>query len=135
MEIIDIIVIIWIVVVLLAWLFIRRFKPQWVKLGKDFINQSKDNVKYRQCPKCKVGKMEPQFPTRWFSLKRHYIDELHTYEYVCLNCGAILNHTYFGEKPTQMSLVSRIPTKDAVRSIIIFLFIMFCVFIYEVFFS
>jgi hypothetical protein len=137
MEYFVFFIIAWMIVVVIMWLVVRRFKPQWIGLGKDFNDQKIDDVRYHyhKCPNCNTGRMEPTFDMRLFSLTRRYIGEpCYPKEYVCSNCGSILNGHYFGEKITQ-SLVSRIPTEKAIGSIILFLFIMFCVFIYEVFFS
>lgn len=137
MEFFDFFIIVWIIVVVIMWLVVRRFKPQWIGLGKDFNDQKIDNVRYQyhKCPKCDTGRMEPTFDMQLFSLTRGDISKpRYPKEYVCSNCGSILYGNYFGEKITQ-SLVSRIPTEKAIGSIILFLFIMFCIFIYEAFFS
>jgi hypothetical protein len=54
----------WIIIVATAYLYIRKHRPEWVGLGKEFNKQKIDGVRYAPCPKCSCGSMEPKF--RWW---------------------------------------------------------------------
>jgi hypothetical protein len=136
--IILIFILAWIIAVPTVWLIIRRYRPQWIGLGEDFNEQKIDNVKYHKCPECSTGRMEPKFNPSFFrpviGIPPGLVYGLGPpKEYVCLNCGMILDGNYFGEKVTKISLVSRVSKKDAVQSIIIFILLMFGVFLMAIY--
>ncbi len=136
-KIILVFIIAWIIAVPLAWLAIRCFRPQWIGLGQDFNDQRIDNVRYHRCPKCSAGRMEAKFEASFFrpviGIPPGLIYGLGPpKEYVCLNCGTVLNGNYFGEKITRISLVSRVSKKDAVQSIKHFIFLLLVVFLVAV---
>lgn len=84
----------WIVVVVIAWLFIRRYKPEWIGLGEDFNKQKIDGVRYSVCPECSQGTLEPKF--KWWqhcvgiSLPPGIIYIAgNPYSFICSKCGFI----------------------------------------------
>jgi hypothetical protein len=60
----NILIILWIVIVVTAYLLIRSHRPEWVGLGKDFNKQKIDGVRYLVCPMCTGGTLEPKF--KWW---------------------------------------------------------------------
>ena len=131
-------VIVWVIFVPFAWIAMRRFKPHWIGLGSDFNDQRIDNVKYHKCPKCEAGRMEPRYEQAFFmpmiGIPPGIIYRLGTpKEYVCLNCGKVLNGNFFGERYTRISLASRITRKEAVRSIITFTLLLLLTFLFVVY--
>ena len=133
-----ILIISWIIIFCSAWLIVRKFRPHWIGLGQDFNAQKIDGVKYKNCPKCQTGVLEPQFKRSFFRpiigippgiLYRIGLPK----EYRCLNCGDRLPGNYFGEKITRISLASRIPRKDAFQIIIIMVLLFIAAGIYSIF--
>lgn len=131
-------IIAWIIIVPIAWLTIRRFKPHWIGLGADFNKQRIDGVKYHECPDCESGRMEPRFKQSifkpFFGIPPGLISRVGTPEvYVCLNCGKVLDGNFFGDKFTRVSLASRVPSKEVLRSILIFAFLLLLTFLFVVY--
>lgn len=60
----DILVLIWVFIVTVAWVAIRKYKPEWLGLGHNPNNQKIDGVRYNHCPQCKDGVLTPQF--KWW---------------------------------------------------------------------
>ncbi len=134
-----ILVVSWIIIFCTGWLVIRKFRPHCIGLGQDFNDQKIDGVKYKSCPKCETGRLEPQFKQSFFNpmvgippgiLYRIGAPK----EYICLNCGDSLPGNYFGEKTTRISLASRISRKDAFQTILIMVVLFIAVGIYAVFY-
>lgn len=61
MNLFDIGLLIWIGVVVIIWLIIRRLRPDLLGLGDDFNKQAIDGVKLSPCSLCHVGQLAPYF--------------------------------------------------------------------------
>ena len=129
----------WIIIFCTAWLLVRKFRPQWIGLGDDFNEQKIDGVKYKSCPKCETGKLEPKFNLSLFSpmigIPPGILYRIGSpNEYICLNCGECLPGNYFGERITRISLASKILKKDAYQTILIMVVLFIAVGIYAIFY-
>jgi len=86
----EILIIVWIIIVLIIWRYLRRKKPGLIGLGKNPNKQRLDGVKYSECPECSDGYLEPKF--KWWQ----YVFLISTpigfiligkpYEYICTTC-------------------------------------------------
>lgn len=123
----------YIVAVCAIWLAIRKWKPGLIGLGKDFNDQRIDSVKLMPCPKCNKGRLEPKIYTK----KKTSPALPHAAyniigspdEYICTGCGYKVEGTFFNDKYTPISFVSKIPTSQAISIIAIFLFMFAVVFL------
>ncbi|MCP3890570.1 MAG: hypothetical protein GY702_17115 [Desulfobulbaceae bacterium] len=60
----ELLILIWIIIILILWYYIRTRKPGLIGLGKDPNRQKLDGAKFSQCPECNEGFLEPIF--RWW---------------------------------------------------------------------
>jgi len=61
MHILELVILLWVALVVITWLIIRRTKPQILGLGKSRNFQRIDNVLLNKCSKCGQGELEPVF--------------------------------------------------------------------------
>ena len=90
----NILIIAWIIIVVTAYLLIRKHKPEWIGLGKDFNKQKVDGVRYKVCPECAQGTLDPKF--KWWQYcmvislpPGIMIIAGNPYSLVCSKCGFI----------------------------------------------
>ena len=122
----------------ISWLLIRKLRPHWIGLGRDFNDQKIDGVKYHKCPRCESGRLEPKYKQSLFRpamgipfgvIYRPGPPE----EYICLNCEQRFPGNYFKEKFTRISLASRVSKREALQSIVIMVLLFIAVAVYAIF--
>jgi hypothetical protein len=90
MPIPEIIIIIWIIIVLIVWRYVRRKKPGLIGLDKNLNKQKLDGVKFSKCPECGNGYLEPKFKwwqyTLFISTPIGFLLIGKPYEYYCNSC-------------------------------------------------
>ena len=57
-------ILIWVIIVVFVWIYIRRNKPDLIGSGKNLNKQKLDRIKFNTCPNCKEGTLQPKF--KWW---------------------------------------------------------------------
>lgn len=104
----ELLIIIWIIIVLIIWRYVRVKKPGLIGLGKNPNKQKLDRVKYNPCPNCKDGYLEPMF--RWWqytfliSTPIGFLVFGKPLEFNCSNCSFKLDNSHKRDFLTMLSL-------------------------------
>ena len=89
----EILIIIWIIIVLIIWRYVKRKKPGLIGLDKNLNKQKLDGVKFSKCPECNGGYLEPKF--KWWqytfliSTPIGFLLIGKPYQYNCTSCAYI----------------------------------------------
>ena len=108
----DLLIILWIIIVVAIWAFIRRKKPGFLGLGANPNKQKLDSVKFSSCPNCNHGFLEPKF--KWWqysfliSTPFGFILIGKPYEYECENCNFIIDGSSKKSILTRLSLAHKL---------------------------
>lgn len=95
MPIADILIIVWIIIVLFIWRYLRKKKSGLIGLDKNLNKQRLDGVNFSKCPNCNDGYLEPKF--KWWqytfliSTPIGFLLIGKPYEYNCNSCAFIKN--------------------------------------------
>ena len=108
-----ILILFWIVIVIFAWFYIRKHKPEWIGLGENLNDQKIDGVRYKICPECSEGTLEPKF--HWWqhcigiSLPPGIIYIAgNPHSFVCSKCSFITKHADKKRLFTRISLTQKL---------------------------